>query len=330
MRRWLQPRREELRANGEIGPSGNRTYPIIPAATDINLTGLARLETGANLIVEYGQSKANGSEGWPVKTRTPYDNNSTLGGSYFSRADDSWKPYGNSNAYEPLVARIPKKKSGCYSDEEVAAFARSSKMRGEPPGVAAANFLKALANRRAGLTSDPTRQIVYGNAAQGGRELSELIRGHTVGNTEWYGRVSSLMRASRAQAEEEGLGHQLLAILFAQGETESLNASVATKTRGEYKALLKRMHADLLEDAAALAGNQRPPGFFFWQVGGGFTRDEDGAGQPDMYVQMAQLEYALENRNSAFLIGRIILTRTSKASTWTQTDTAGRVSSPPW
>jgi hypothetical protein len=144
------------------------------------------------------------------------------------------------------------------------------------------------------------RRIVANNVAVGGRTLDELHQDHTIGTVEYWGRIPSWMSQVAALA---GSGNfHTMAGAFVQGESEYLLTG-SSMNRGDYKSLLASYHTDFVLEALA-NGNTRPPGFFVWQVGGEYARNVDGDGNPDLFVGMAQWEFARET-SGVYLVGPI-------------------------
>lgn len=267
------------------------------------ITTLAAWQEGINCIIEGGQSKAAGSETWPVKSIVAVDGNLMPGKTVRSSSTTAWTPFpGDTFDPQPLVANIMDTDGTLFTDMEIAAFTPGDTSGGEPGGIGASNLFKLVSNQRRGVATDPDRILMYNNWGQGGREMAELQKDHEVGSVEYYGVYLDYLDDSKAWADGETLDWQVLALLWNQGQTESINSASATKSRDEFKSRFGIIHQDMVADALA-AGNTKPPGLFYWQVGAGYTRAVDAYGLPDMAAQMAQIEYALENRDSAFLIG---------------------------
>jgi hypothetical protein len=254
--------------------------------------GVARPNRAYNIYFEYGQSNREGVEAWPALSTTPQDGNFMLGEDIRSAVlQETFVPVGGPTLH-PLIARTVLSRGKPVSRQAEAELARGSQARGETPGVAAMNYLQRALGRSA-AAGVPRPAIVLGNGAVGATSIDGLRRQSPTGVTTHYQRYLSYLETVTACMRARGESSHLFGIGFAQGESDYLGEG-SCRNRLDYGQELRRLHADMCADAMRIAGNDRPPGFFIWQVGGAYTVDKDRDGRSDLFIGMAIWDFARE------------------------------------
>jgi hypothetical protein len=254
---------------------------------------LARPTYGINHVIAYGQSLASGWEGWPALSTVPRHDSLMLGRSVRPRHEDrpGWEPVGEA-AFHPLAATVQERESG--------ALLSPAQTAGLPPRTAALGetVLEAAVNhwRARMLEAEPAaaaHPLLAGTCGVGGRGLAALSKG---ARPELFHRLRECAALARDTAARDGRSYGIVALLFLQGEQDVPGPDGKGGDRAGYRALLRRWHADVLEDVVAgIAGQAPPPALFLYQTGGTYALD-------DHAVAMAQLDVALSDPG-CFMVG---------------------------
>jgi hypothetical protein len=243
---------------------------------------LAGPTEGINHVIAYGQSLSTGWEGWPALSRHPQYDNLMLGHSVRPREQHAarFEPVGDA-ALHPLAATVQSVHDGrLLTPAEVAALPQGDVAMGETVLEGALGFWRGRMLEDG--TRPGTRQLLASACGVGGARLEILMKGADSG---YFNRLRDCVRQARAAAAGCGRSYGLSAVLLLQGESNNWGLDGGASDADGYGALLRRLHADLLDDLAA--GQAAPPALFLYQTGGAYAADAMG-------VPMAQLRMALD------------------------------------
>lgn len=272
----------------------NRSFSSSIAAA--GMRGVQQPTADFNLVVNYGQSLAEGNETWPSLSKVTTPGTLMLGENVDQTAlGGSYTPIG-SGTLQQLVART-RVGSANITDAQEAALAAGDQAIGEPPVIAAASTLKADMNRRL-VAQDDGRKVVALNPAVGGRTIEQLSKG---ASDNAYGLVTDGLAKASVQA---GAGTKCVPlVMFAQGEYNyaDVNATGPTTDRAPYAALMRSLLDNLATDAQAATGQSLPPLVLTYQTGASWTRDASATGAVGLSIGMAQLDVALTRAATAMI-----------------------------
>lgn len=254
-------------------------------------TQAARPVWAYNHVLAYGQSLSNGWEGWPSLSKTqPYDN-LMVGDSVHPASEPSgtWATTGTA-AFNPLIATVrPPGVSTLDDDATVAAYSPGNAARGETVLEGCLNFWRKQQLALRGLLSDSTRRLIASSCGVGGKSIEELSKGAA---TELFNRLRGAATAAQTLATAASGTYGVAAVLWLQGENNSLGSS-GTTDRATYKALCATLQSDITADiATTIAAQAAPPAIFTYQTSGTYVSDTYV-----LSIPQAQLECALELDN---------------------------------
>lgn len=242
-----------------------------------------------NHFIGYGQSLNEGQEGYPAQSKVARHGNLMLGDAPRPLSQDKpvFEPVGGAFQLKPLVAVVQELGTGAVmTDAAVAALPVGAQNIGENPLVGMVNFAKLLHNQRWMLANDTSRTFVGSVCGVGGRIIESLSKG---ASPELYQRYLGVVNGVHGVAVAESKSYGVVAINFLQGE---YNYSMGDGTKAGYKALLSKLHSDMVGDALSISGQTAPPVFITYQTGGSYSSDVNG-----LAIGMAQLELAEEREN---------------------------------
>ncbi|MFJ4117007.1 hypothetical protein ACIPV9_11415 [Pseudomonas psychrophila] len=242
-----------------------------------------------NHFIGYGQSLNEGQEGYPAQSKVARHGNLMLGDAPRPLSQDKpvFEPVGGVFQLKPLVAVVQELGTGAVmTDAAVAALPVGAQNIGENPLVGMVNFAKLLHNQRWMLANDTSRTFVGSVCGVGGRIIESLSKG---ASPELYQRYLGAVNGVHGVAVAESKSYGVVAINFLQGE---YNYSMGDGTKAGYKALLSKLHSDMVTDALSISGQTAPPVFITYQTGGSYSSDVNG-----LAIGMAQLELAEEREN---------------------------------
>ena len=257
---------------------------------------LAQPAPGLNHVIAYGQSLASGWEGWPALSLRPRGNSLMLGRSVRPRSENAaeWVPVGGASL-QPLAATVQDLATGTLlSEEQVAGLPERALVLGETVLEGAVNACRSGLLAARGAAAGPAL-LLASACGVGGRTLEALSRG---ARPELFRRLTDCVTLARLVAGQRGQPYQVLALLLLQGENNAWALDGGTADRAAYRALLLRLHHDMVSALAHdIAGQDRPPALFTYQTGGAYSSDELG-------VAMAQLDLAL-GLPGCFMVGPV-------------------------
>ena len=250
-------------------------------------TRCARPEWGINHVLAYGQSLSSGWEGWPALSTAPRLDNLMLGKSVRPAGESTpaWAPVGEP-MFRPLLATVQDIATGApITAAQVAQAAPDAPLLGETVLEGALNHWRARMLQDAGVVTDSAHLLLASSCGVGGRGIEELSRNAT---PDLFNRMRDCARRARDTARAWRRSYGIAAIILLQGEHNNWGINGSTSDRDTYKALLRRLYADIIVDVAAgIAGQTAPPAMFMHQVGGAYA-------SADNAIPQAQLETALE------------------------------------
>lgn len=245
-----------------------------------------------NVVLMYGQSLSNGTEGWPALTTTAMEPGNILMIGDSPRPNSghgTWAPVGTL-AWSDLIEVVQSADdTSILTPAEVAALSPGSQNKGETGGAAALHFWRELQLGFRGKLTDPDRKMVFINCGCGGRTVEQLSKG---ASPELYARITSALTAAKSLADGESKTIGLVGVIYAQGEYNYRPDFGGTTDKAAFKALTAQLFDDIYSDAQSILGAQLPPAFITYQTGGSYTRDST-----DLSIGMAQLELSKERDN---------------------------------
>ena len=253
---------------------------------------LARPVFGINHVIAYGQSLSSGWEGWPALSVVPRHDSLMLGRSVHPVDENRprWLPVGEA-AFHPLAATVQERESGALlSPAQVAGLPPRAAALGETVLEAALNHWRP--RMLATDSASAAQRLLASSCGVGGRSLAALSKG---AQPELFARLRECATLARQVAERQGCGYGVTALLFLQGEQESLAVGEEVVEPATYRALLGRWRDDAVAELAGITGQSDPPALFLYQTGGVYAND-------DHTVGMAQLEVALSDPG-CFMVG---------------------------
>ena len=242
-----------------------------------------------NHFIGYGQSLNEGQEGYPALSTVTRHGNLMLGNAPRPLSQDKpvFEPVGGAFQLKPLIAVVQELGTGAVmTDAAVAALPIGAQNIGENPLVGMVNFAKLQHNQRWMLANDTSRTFVGSVCGVGGRIIESLSKG---ASPELYQRYLGAVNGVHGVAVAESKSYGVVAINFLQGE---YNYSLGDGTKAGYKALLSKLHSDMVTDALSISGQTAPPVFITYQTGGSYSSDVNG-----LAIAMAQLELSEERDN---------------------------------
>ena len=253
---------------------------------------MARPVFDINHVLAYGQSLSSGWEGWPALSVVPRHDSLMLGRSVrpVDEYQPHWRPVGDA-AFHPLAATVQDRDSGALlTPAQVAGLPPRATALGETVLEAAVNHWRAQM-----LTANPAsaaHRLLASSCGVGGRSLAALSQG---AQPELFARLGACATLARQVAVQHGHTYGVVALLFLQGEQDSLATGAAMVEPATYRALLRRWRDDAVAALGAITGQADPPALFLYQTGGVYAND-------DHTVGMAQLEVALSDPG-CFMVG---------------------------
>jgi len=249
-----------------------------------------------NVVLNYGQSLAEGNETWPSLSKVSTPGTLMLGDNVDQSATSgSYTPIGSSTL-NPLVAHT-RVGTNNLTDAQEAGLLPGDQAIGEPPVAALASTLKADMNRRL-VVEDDGRKVVALNPAVGGRTIEQLSKGATANI---YPLVTDGLSKAKAQTGASTVCVPLVS--FAQGEYNyaDVNSTSPTTDRAPYAQLLDTLFDNIAADVKASTGQALAPLFLTYQTGASWTRDVSLTGVVGLSIGMAQLDVALSRRDAAMI-----------------------------
>lgn len=246
-----------------------------------------------NLVLMYGQSLSNGTEGWPALTTTAMEPGSILMIGDSPRPNSThgaWAQVG-ALAWSDLIEVVQDTASPgvILTPAQIAGLSPGAQNLGETGGAAALHFWRELQLGFRGKLTDPDRKMVFINCGCGGRTVEQLSKG---ASPELYARITSALTAAKSLADGESKTIGLVGVIYAQGEYNYRPDFGGTTDKAAFKALTAQLFDDIYSDAQSILGAQLPPAFITYQTGGSYTRDST-----DLSVGMAQIELSKERDN---------------------------------
>lgn len=246
----------------------------------------------------YGQSLGSDQECWPAlsKVAKALLDNLMLGDSPRpnARGGAAFVPVGSATL-KPLKAVVqdPSNPNIINTDAQVAALPPGAANEGEG-AVAAVNFFREMWLQHHGLMQDANRRLVLSNGAVNGKTIEALSKG---ADPELYQRPLQAAQQVKAIADSQGLSYAVYALCWLQGEWNYTTAYGGDTTKEGYKAKLKQLYQDFVQDHCyAIAGQSKPCAIFTYQTSASFTNDTN-----DLAIGMAQWEFSKEEKN-AYLV----------------------------
>ncbi len=243
----------------------------------------ARPEWNFNHVIAYGQSLSSGWEGWPALSVQQRHDSLMIGQSVHgvSEAGPHFEPAGEV-AFRPLVATVMSNgsKGEIAGPETVVAFKPGNPALGETVLEGALDYWRGR-QRMLRDNAVPAGRFVATSCGVGGRTIEQLSFGKPL-----FGRPQMAVDVARRLAAEAGGTFGITALLWLQGESNSVGGG--TQDRTEYLRLTEALQADFnREIVAGIVGQSRMPAVFTHQVSGLYVRDAT-----DMAIPMAQLDCA--------------------------------------
>jgi hypothetical protein len=246
-------------------------------ATSLDL-GVARPVWKYNLVVAYGQSLAQGSEGSPTLSTAAKWGNLMVGDKTTSVSNSmpgannatppTWEVTGTAQ-FNPLVA------TNGVSNETV--------LHG------ALNTYRRMTLAWRGVQADADHLMIGAGAGVGGQDVASLQQG---ASPDLFNRVVSLMEQAHDIADTASGDFGVAAMLWLQGESDQ------TRTSEYYLPKLRDIYGDLKTYAIAETAQADPPAIFSYQT----TAPNTNFDTAQLGVQMAQLTAALDD-DGVFMIG---------------------------
>ncbi len=238
------------------------------------LVKLNELESEYQHIIFYGQSLAMGWEAAEALTTQGMVNNFMLG------TNPNFKYAENKNELRGLVAS--KWVNG-----------------GEQPIVAAVNAF----SYRYRTEVRKGKKFIATTGGEGGRSIEQLSKEFIGGEELYKNTFVAALNNGKAIAQLEKSTIACPAIIYMQGEFNysGLNGGLgfdgadATTSKNEYKQLLVKLKNNMQNDVMQIYSQKTKPKFFIYQVAGSYIRNRE------MTINMAQLEFALENEDVVLL-----------------------------
>lgn len=254
-----------------------------------------------NVKIIYGQSLSTGNEGWPALSKAARFPNDVfmLGLSTRPanvspvRDDPHWEPVGSA-MLNPMRAVTQSNAPGSplMTDAQVAAIVAPADNDGESYEHGAANMWRKQFLQWHCLDSDPNRKLVVMSCGVGGRTIEQLSKG---AEPHLYNRVIEACQAIKDWVAENDPGASVgLVMVEYEGNQFNYNgAGGGTADKSTFKALMKTLFSNIIQDCAyGIFGQNAPPAFFYTQTDGVFTVDATL-----LSIGMAQIELANENPN---------------------------------
>lgn len=249
--------------------------------TEFNISDIGNLqyyEIGENdyaQLIMYGQSLSMGWESPEAITEPALKDVYMIGDKVAIRHGNNGK-----NILTPLVSTTA---SNC----------------GENPTVGAINAFVPMYRR----FMDKTQKFIATSCGEGGKSIEQLSKECTNGTNYYTDEFLNTLTRTKNTVDSEGKSVGCFAILFMQGEYNYVNltgagltpGTDATSDKDTYKAYLKTLKDNMQADIMEKYGQKQKPLFFIYEVAGYYIN------KFDMPINMAQIEFALEN-DDVFLL----------------------------
>lgn len=217
-----------------------------------------------NHIIAYGQSLAEGTKSYPLLSGQPFSPYAKMFNHGIRTRFAGGKPY------QTLVDHIERQDPPDSFES--------------PSAGTAEMFIREIE-----LHNFKNKLILSSNCAH----VSQSILNLSKGNSDYQNIINDVQNGKRI-ATEQGKSYRLLAITFTQGESD-YNCGI-----NWYKAALRKLRADLIEDIEKITGDDYSDlPFITYQISSSFSADNVVPDCPD--VALAQLELALEQDSGFYL-----------------------------
>lgn len=246
-----------------------------------------------NIIVTYGQSYSNGTQGFPCLTREIKDslNLKMLGLSVRPlnvHSGSTFTPVGSA-ALNNLVAVNQSDTDGhIMTDAEVIASSPWSNNYGESVDIASLQMWRTMQFQQKVVSSDP-RQYVALNCGVGGQIIENLEKGASTG---FYNRIVSAVTQVKGIADATGKTCGVVGFLYLGNEYNYDSSRGGTTDRVTYRNKLRGLIDDFISDTMAITGQESIPLTLLYQTGGSYTRDVT-----KMSIGEAQLDICAADQN---------------------------------
>ncbi|TGO98811.1 hypothetical protein E1753_27180, partial [Klebsiella pneumoniae] len=227
-----------------------------------------------NIIVTYGQSYSNGTQGVPCLTRAIKDslNLKMLGMSVRPlnvHSGSTFNPVGSA-ALTNLVAVNQSDDDGhIMTDAEVIAASPWSNNYGESVDIASLQMWRTMQFQQKAISSD-SRQYVALNCGVGGQIIENLEKGASTG---FYNRIISAVTQVKGIADAAGKTCGVVGLLYLGNEYNYDSTKGGTTDRVTYRNKLRGLIDDFISDTIAITGQESVPLTLLYQTGGSYTRD---------------------------------------------------------
>ncbi|ASG58235.1 hypothetical protein V3F54_19815 [Klebsiella pneumoniae] len=246
-----------------------------------------------NIIVTYGQSYSNGTQGVPCLTREIKDslNLKMLGMSVRPlnvHSGSTFNPVGSA-ALNNLVAVNQSDDDGhIMTDAEVIAASPWSNNYGESVDIASLQMWRTMQFQQNVISSD-SRQYVALNCGVGGQIIENLEKGASTG---FYNRIISAVTQVKGIADAAGKTCGVVGLLYLGNEYNYDSTKGGTTDRVAYRNKLRGLIDDFISDTIAITGQESVPLTLLYQTGGSYTRDVT-----KMSIGEAQLDICAADQN---------------------------------
>ncbi|HBX6230573.1 TPA: hypothetical protein MH649_19260 [Klebsiella pneumoniae] len=247
-----------------------------------------------NIIVTYGQSYSNGTQGFPCLTREIKDslNLKMLGMSVRPlnvHSGSTFNPVGSA-ALNNLVAvnQSDDDDGHIMTDAEVIAASPWSNNYGESVDIASLQMWRTMQFQQKVISSD-SRQYVAVNCGVGGQIIENLEKGASTG---FYNRIISAVTQVKGIADAAGKTCGVVGLLYLGNEYNYDSTKGGTTDRVAYRNKLRGLIDDFISDTIAITGQESVPLTLLYQTGGSYTRDVT-----KMSIGEAQLDICAADQN---------------------------------
>lgn len=226
-------------------------------------------------IIMYGQSLSMGWEAPEAIKEEPIPNVYMIGNKVAIRHGNNGQ-----NVLTPLESTLA---SSC----------------GENPTVAAINAFASMYRRFV----SKSQKFIATSCGEGGQSIEKLSKECTNGTNYYNDEFLNAVNRTKATVSNEGKSVGCFAILYMQGEHNYtglsgaglISGTDATNDKDTYKMYLKNLKENMQADIMEIYGQKEKPLFFIYEVAGYYIN------RFDMSINMAQVEFALEN-DDVFLL----------------------------
>ncbi|SAW39363.1 flagellar biosynthesis%2C cell-distal portion of basal-body rod [Klebsiella pneumoniae] len=246
-----------------------------------------------NIIVTYGQSYSNGTQGFPCLTREIKDslNLKMLGLSVRPlnvHSGSTFTPVGSAELNNLVAVNQSDTDGHIMTDAEVIASSPWSNNYGESVDIASLQMWRTMQFQQKVVSSDP-RQYVALNCGVGGQIIENLEKGASTG---FYNRIVSAVTQVKGIADATGKTCGVVGFLYLGNEYNYDSSKGGTTDRVTYRNKLRGLIDDFISDTMAITGQESMPLTLLYQTGGSYTRDVT-----KMSIGEAQLDICAADQN---------------------------------